>query len=205
LSLKIIWTVGHSNHSALKFATLLRDHEITAVADVRSKPFSRYCPHFNLRPLKDGLKRNQIVYTFLGKELGARSADQSCYNQEGRVLYSRLAESADFQRGLERIDDGIREGYRIALMCSEREPLECHRTVLISQELIRRGYHVRHIHADSSVESHEQAMKRLMRLLKLDSDLFKSEVECLGEACLLQEQKIAYKKKPQIEELVVSG
>lgn len=202
---KVIWTIGHSNHDSLKFATLLYDHQITAVADVRSHPFSRYCPHFNLRPLKTGLENNGVAYTFLGKELGARTSDDSCYDQEGRVLYRRLAESPEFQEGLKRLDKGLRLGYRIALMCSEREPLDCHRTVLVSHELIRRGYEVRHIHADSSVERHEQAMQRLSRMLKLKVDLFSNEEQRVEEACRLQEQKIAYKRKPKTQELAVSG
>lgn len=195
---KIVWTIGHSNHSAQHFLSLLQANGITAVADVRSQPFSRFCPHFNQRALKAGLKQNQIAYTFLGKELGARSEDDSCYDPEGKVIYRRLAETAEFKEGLRRVDEGVEKGYHIALMCSEREPLECHRTFLISKELILRGYMVMHIHADFSTEEHSATMKRLLYLLKVQDDLFNSELERIEEACRLQESKISYKRSSKI-------
>ncbi len=117
----IIFTIGHSTHSAEVFLALLRQHGVEAVADVRSSPFSRFNPQFNREPLEQFLKANGIWYVFLGKELGARSEDRSCY-LDGRVQYGRLAQTALFQSGLDRVQQGAAR-YRVALMCAEKEPL----------------------------------------------------------------------------------
>ncbi len=136
-----IFTVGHSTHSAELFLALLRQHQVVAVADVRSSPFSQFNPQFNREPLEQCLKANGIRYVFLGKELGARSEDRSCY-LDGRVQYGRLAQTPLFQSGLDRVLQGAAK-YRVALMCAEKEPLECHRTLLVAKALAERGQPVR--------------------------------------------------------------
>lgn len=85
---------------------------------MRSSPFSRFNPQFNREPLEHYLKSNGIGYVFLGKELGARSDDRSCYDH-GRVQYSRLAQTALFQSGIDRVQQGAAK-YRVALMAMER-------------------------------------------------------------------------------------
>src|SRR4051794_8116259 len=95
-------TIGHSTHSAARFVELLRQHHVTAVADVRSSPYSRHVPQFNRETLRSMLRENEIHYVFLGKELGARSTDPSCY-VDGRVQYGRLATTSEFMEGIARI------------------------------------------------------------------------------------------------------
>ncbi len=112
----LVFTVGHSTHSAAKVLELLRRNEITAIADVRSQPYSRMNPQFNREPMKDALKSAGISYVFLGRELGARSEDRSCYI-DGKVQYDRLARTDLFQRGLARVVDGASR-HRIALLCA---------------------------------------------------------------------------------------
>ena len=96
--------------------------------------------------------------SFVGRELGARSKDPACY-KDGRVQYARLARTAQFQRGLDRV---IQEAskYRVALMCAEKDPIDCHRTILVGRELLRRGTDVAHILADGRLEPHEETMDR---------------------------------------------
>src|SRR3990172_5328620 len=101
----MIFTVGHSNHPIVHFLSLLHRYEITAVADVRSSPYSRFNPQFNREPLKDALAEREIRYVFLGEELGARPKDPSCY-EKGRVVYNRLASTTLFKEGLDRIKQG---------------------------------------------------------------------------------------------------
>jgi len=186
-----VWTVGHSTQALHEFVALLRRHEISVVADVRSAPYSRYSPHFNKDALQRGLKANGIKYVFLGRELGARSDDATCY-EHGRVQYARLAKTALFQQGLDRLVRGAAE-HRIAIMCAEKEPLECHRTILVARTLIERGVEVDHILADGRVESHGEAMIRLLRVLGITrEDLFRSEQELIEEALTRQEERIAY-------------
>ena len=112
---------------------MLESQSISAIADVRSYPYSQYCPQFNKGDIEHFLKNNGIEYMFLGKELGARSDDDSCYI-EGQAKYDLISESPAFQSGLEYIFQKI-EQYRLALMCSEAEPLNCHRTILICRQL----------------------------------------------------------------------
>jgi len=186
-----IFTIGHSTHRAEAFLALLRQHGVEAVADVRSAPFSRFNPQFNREALEQCLKANGIRYAFLGKELGARSEDRSCYI-DGRVQYGRLAQTALFQSGLDRVLQGAAR-YRVALMCAEKEPLECHRTLLVAKALVARGQPVLHIHADGHLETHEAAMERLLDVTGLPkADLFRSKEELLSEALARQEQQVAY-------------
>ena len=191
-----IFTIGHSTHSAEAFLALLRQHDVEAVADVRSAPFSRFNPQFSRDPLEQLLKANGIRYVFLGKELGARSDDRSCYDH-GRVQYSRLAQTALFQSGLERVLQGAAK-YRVALMCAEKEPLECHRTLLVAKTLAARGQKVLHIHADGHLETHEAAVERLLTLTGVpDKDMFLSREELLSKALARQEEQIAYVDEAQ--------
>src|ERR1700679_2312831 len=107
-----IFTIGHSTHRAEAFLALLRRHGVEAVADVRSSPFSRFNPQFNREPLKQLLHADGVQYAYLGQELGARSEDRSCY-LDGRVQYARLAHTALFQSGLDRVLQGAAK-YRVA-------------------------------------------------------------------------------------------
>jgi uncharacterized protein (DUF488 family) len=189
----IVYTVGHSSHSIEELLGLLAQHGITAVADVRSQPYSRRHPQFRREALAESLRRRGIDYLFLGRELGARSGDPSCYVGD-QVQYDLLAKTEAFQRGLDRIEQEARSR-RLALLCAEQEPLECHRTVLAARHLVARGLAVRHILADGSLESQEAVMDRLIRQLGLPQrDLFRSRQEIEAEAYARQGRKIAYRR-----------
>lgn len=191
-----VLTIGHSTHSAEAFLALLRQHQVEALADVRSSPFSRFNPQFNREALEQLLKANGIRYVFLGNELGARSEDHSCY-LAGRVQYARLAQTPLFQSGLGRVIQGAAR-YRVALVCAEKEPLECHRTLLVAKALVARGQPVLHIHADGHLETHETAMERLLDVTGLPKDdLFRSRQELFAEALARQEAQIAYVDEAQ--------
>lgn len=167
----MIFTVGHSNHAPERLLALLECHQVTAIADVRSRPYSRRFPAYNREPFKAWLRENGIAYVFLGQELGGRSSDPALFDESGRVDYKRLAETTDFQRGIERLRQGM-EVYRIALLCAEKEPLECHRGLLVAPCLADLGVEVVHILADGSLEPHRQMEQRLLARYRLDDDLF---------------------------------
>jgi uncharacterized protein (DUF488 family) len=191
----MIHTVGHSNHPIERFLGLLQPHGITAVADVRSTPYSRFNPQFRREKLQAALAQVGIQYVFLGEELGARTQDPACYDPEGRVSYLRLAKTELFRKGIERLKTGMAE-HRISLLCAEREPLECHRTILVSRELVRDRVAVTHILGDGSLETHEHAMQRLAASLKLtDTDLFSNPADLVEQAYDLQAARIAYVRK----------
>jgi len=190
-----VLTIGHSNHTIERFIELLCQHHVTAVADVRSSPYSQMHAQFNREALASALKQEGIAYSFLGKELGGRPADKTCY-ENGRVQYRRVAATQIFRSGLDRVLAGV-QSYRIALMCAEREPLECHRTLLVAPELEKAGITVLYFHADGRTESRSDAMSRLLDLFRLaDEDLFRSRSELIEEACYRQQERVAFEEKP---------
>lgn len=198
LSGREILTIGHSTHPIERFVALLKEHGVTALADVRSAPFSRFNPQFNKDVLQKSMKEAGIAYIFLGKELGARSNDPSCY-ENGRVQYDRLARTEAFHSGIARVRKGAQE-YRVALMCAEKEPLECHRTLLVAKALEREGEAVVHIHGDGHLERHADAMRRLLDLTGMPhGDMFASEADLIEEASRRQEAKVAYVEEEQAD------
>ena len=187
----MIYSVGHSTHTVQDFIKLLKSRGITAIADVRSAPYSRFQPQFNREVLTKSLKESGIEYVFVGDSIGGRSSNEDDY-ENGRVVYGRLKMSDNFENGLERVVLGS-EKYQLALMCSEKEPIECHRTLLVGQALFERGIPITHIHGDGTLEKHEDALQRLLKIFKLDEpDLFRSNEEIVAEALLRQEQKVAF-------------
>lgn len=188
-----VFTVGHSNHPPETFINLLIRHGVDEIFDVRSAPYSRYTPHFNHEPLQVALDDIGIAYAYLGGELGGRPTDRSCYDADGRVQYDRVADTEQF-------DDGIRsviraaDERRVALLCTEKEPLECHRTLLVARALALRGVAVQHILADGALESHGDAMARLVEAHKLppDGDMFRTREDVIVEALERQAGKFAY-------------
>lgn len=187
---KAIFTVGHSAHELAGFVDLLARHGVEAVADVRSMPYSRRHPQFNRETLRESLKASGIAYVFLGKELGARSTDPACY-ENGRVQFRKLAATSLFRSGIKRVLDGS-EQMRIALMCAERDPLNCHRTILVARELVALGSKVNHILADGEIETHEAAMNRLCKQLNIGEDLLRAPEELENDAYAAREAKMAY-------------
>ncbi|MBV9160975.1 MAG: DUF488 domain-containing protein [Pseudonocardiales bacterium] len=191
---RVVLTIGHSNHSMADFLSLLKRHQITALADVRSAPYSRYAPHFNRTRLVQELRRYEVKYVFLGNELGGRSDDPSCYDH-GRVQYARLAQTMSFCCGIGRVVKGA-VSERIALMCAEKDPLNCHRTLLVAPSLIERGVDVQHISSDGSLESHHSAMLRLLDMSgPSQAGLFYNTEDLIDEAMTRQEARIAYTDK----------
>lgn len=199
-----ILTIGHSTHELAVFLDLLKRHDAEVVADVRSSPYSRFNPQFNREILKKELRTHGIRYVFLGEELGARSDDPSCY-ENGRVQYERLVRTEPFRSGIKRIERGASE-YRVCLLCAEKDPLECHRTILVSKELVEHGSPVSHILADGSIETHEEAMSRLLEITGLSmNDLFNTREQLLTNALKLQAEKIAFVNHDRTNEVAEIG
>jgi len=176
----VIYTIGHSNHSARRFIDLLQGAGIECVADVRSTPFSRRNPQFSQRALAASLKDAGIEYWFLGDALGARPKDADCY-EGGKVSYARIAATLAFQEAIGAL---IEESHakRIAIMCAEKEPLECHRTILVGRALAQRDTELQHILADGRIEPHAETEQRLLHLAKEPVDLFADRDAALARA-----------------------
>ncbi len=189
--MNVLFTIGHSTHSAEKVVDLLRQHGITAVADVRSRPYSRMNPQFNREAFTALLKAAGIAYVFLGRELGARTEDRDCY-VDGRVQYDLLAQTEFFRVGLDRVMQGMAK-HRVALMCAEKDPLTCHRTILVCRHLAALGVAVEHILEDGRLENHDAALSRLLSELGLpEQDLFRGRDQIVEEAYARRGEHIAY-------------
>ena len=186
-----LFTVGHSTHPPEVFLRLLTLHNISAIADVRTRPYSRLNPQFNQEPLKAQLRNSGIAYVPLGRELGARSDDRSCY-KNGKVQYDRLARTPLFRAGLKRLLEGV-ETHRVALLCAEKDPITCHRMVLVCHELRQEALDIFHIRTDGSLESNAEAEQRMVEAVSLpEQDLFTSVDETIEEAYRLQGDRIAW-------------
>lgn len=209
---KELLTIGHSNHSIEAFISLLGQHGITALADVRSHPYSRYLPHFTQSALKASLANAGIRYVFLGKELGARPNNPDCY-VDGKALYEKIAATELFAEGIQRLLKGA-ETYKISLMCAEKDPITCHRAILVCQNLRPFELEINHILSDGNLESHNHLEERMLDLHGLSDtqqnkpkqlSLFdavestdppiRHKEERLKQAYHLQGDKIAYQEK----------
>lgn len=209
---KKLYTIGHSNLNIDEFIELLHKYQITALADVRSHPYSRYLPHFNKNYLQKVCKNSHINYVFLGEELGARTKDQKCYIN-GKAVYEKIAATELFKQGIKRIIKGSKN-YTIALMCAEKDPITCHRAILICQHLRQYDLEINHILSNGTIESHQDLEDRLLSIYgfnKGDSQVIQlslfdaitsdknnnisSPEDYLQEAYLKQGNKIAYVEK----------
>ncbi|CEJ42660.1 Uncharacterized protein apha_00366 [Umezakia ovalisporum] len=156
-----MFTIGHSNHSIANFIALLQQHGITAVADVRSSPYSRRWPHFNQSTFKKALQTVGIAYVNLGDNLGARPDDRTCY-VDGMARYDLISATKGFATGLNRLIQGAKK-YQITLMCAEQDPIVCHRAILVCPHLQETDLEINHIHKNGDLESHECLENRLLK------------------------------------------
>jgi uncharacterized protein (DUF488 family) len=187
-----ILTIGHSNHALPRFLDLLKSAAVTTVADVRSVPVSRFVPHFNKDRLAASLGQRGILYLFLGRELGGRPERPELFT-EGSADYEKMAQTPSFKAGIERLTEGARDK-RIALICAEADPLDCHRCLLVGRSLAEAGVDVGHILPSGQILTQAEIENRLLDLAGLaeESLLPTSRDERLAEAYRARAQKVAY-------------
>ncbi len=150
-----IYSIGHSSHTPEHFIELLQRHGIKVLVDVRSAPYSRYTPHFDRDSLRDLVTASAIKYLYLGDVVGGRPKDETLYDANGRARYAKVAESVEFLSGIERLERGA-DGFRVAIMCSEEDPANCHRRLLIGRVLTERGAELLHIRGDGELQTEAQ-------------------------------------------------
>jgi uncharacterized protein (DUF488 family) len=189
----MLYTIGYSQHTQESFIEVLNQYCVEIVVDVRSSPYSVYKPEFNQNVIRNILQSNDIKYIFLGDHVGARFSDPLVY-VNGVADYEKISKHKIFILGIERLKKGI-ENFTIALMCAEKDPIQCHRTILISRHL-KNYANIQHILEDGNLESHDHIEQRLLHLFKLDQLLLPGVTELanfpLAEAYKLQGQKIAF-------------
>ncbi len=192
-----IFTVGHSSLSYEEFYKLLRGASVTAVADVRTAPFSRRNPQFNRDTLREQLRMDGIAYVFLGEELGGRPKERKFFC-DGVADYEKMAQSPDFERGLQRVIEGAKQ-FRVALMCSEHDPLECHRCLLVGRALSKKDVTVNHILFDRTIVSQSDIEKRLLQWSRqAGEDLFENYQDRLATAYKRRASKFAFSERVSV-------
>jgi uncharacterized protein (DUF488 family) len=189
-----IYTIGSSIHTTDEFISLLNKHRINAVADVRSVPYSQHTPQYNKEVLISVLKGKSIYYLDFSKEFGARRNEEDAYTNN-RVDFKKVIKLPDFIHGIERIDAGISKGYNIALLCTEKDPLDCHRFSLVSKALIDRlGVNVDHILFNGETLNQYDLEKKMIYDFELENDLFDDYKTLLENAYEKIINKVAYQE-----------
>lgn len=162
--MRTLYTIGHSSHTPEHFLELLQRHRIEVLVDVRSAPYSRYTPHFDRESLRDLITAAGIKYLYLGDAVGGRPKDETFYDLDGHARYAKVAGSPDFLSGISRLERGADE-FRVALMCSEEDPANCHRRLLIGRVLNERGAELLHIRGDGELQTEAQVAASSGKLL----------------------------------------
>lgn len=200
-----LFSVGHSNHDLPRLVQLLRAAGVNAVADVRSQPYSGRHPHFNRPELSQGLRHHGLAYLFLGDALGGRPQAADLYDPDGRVNYERVRKTITFQRGLNRLITSL-DQYAVAMLCSEEDPLDCHRGLMIAPALVEFGLSPGHLRGDGRIESTAEMESRLLAETKVGAGildgLFAAELTAaernglLDEAYRIMAQRKAFRLRP---------
>ncbi len=156
-----LFSIGHSNLEFPRFVQLLRQSGVSAIVDIRSQPSSKWVPWCNRSNLEQELGDHEIRYHFMGDLLGGRPRQANVYDSEGRVDYERVKVTSAFQKGLDHLDQALEE-FRLVMLCSEEDPIDCHRGLLIAPAMKEHGIATTHIRSDGSVESQVQFEARLI-------------------------------------------
>lgn len=205
-----LYTVGHSLHKIELFLNLLGKFGVNCLVDVRSAPYSKYAPQFNINELKFLLKHKGIYYMFMGNELGARREDRMLYSTEGYLDFEKVRMTSLFTLGIERIRTGIEKGFNVALMCTEKDPIDCHRNILVAREFYKQNYVINNILENGNLESQEHIEERLLDKYfpnRMQQSLFcleeeKSDEDLINEAYKLRNKDIGYSIANKKEGLV---
>jgi uncharacterized protein (DUF488 family) len=185
-----IYTIGHSTHEIDYFMELIESYRINCIVDVRSIAASSLNPQFNNEFLYNWLRKHGIVYMHFAEEFGARHTDYILLDDEGKVDFDKVHKTANFKNGIERLKKGVKKGFKITLMCSESNPLDCHRFSMISTVLEKCGFEVKHILKDKTLKTTQELEAQLLK--KYEKKLPKPTM-FEPEVTLADQLKIAYK------------
>lgn len=158
-----LYSIGHGSKKIEDFIAELKSFEILFLLDIRSKPYSKWNPQFNQNELKFKVEENGIKYVYAGDKLGGLPEDRTCYDYDGKVVYDLIKEKDFFKEGLERLTTANEKHIKLAIMCSESKPEECHRSKLIGQELLKKEISMKHIISDKIIKSQETVMIELTK------------------------------------------
>lgn len=194
---KKLYTIGHSQHDLNYFLKLLRYYEINYVLDVRSTPYSKYATDYNKEKINDYLKMQGINYCFMGNFFGARQEDRTLYSAEGHLDFEKVRQGHLFVSALDNVIKGIGSGNKITLMCTEKDPIECHRAIMVAKGFHDSGISVQHILSTGELQSHAELEERLLDMYfpnRNQISLFENKdiKEYIRLAYIEQNKKIGY-------------
>ena len=195
--MKRIFTIGYSTFNIDDFISCLKKHNISCVVDVRSNPFSEFFQDYNKDVLERSLQKYNILYRNYKKEFGARQEDFSFY-PEGYLDFSLFTKSPVFIEGLEKIEKGVAKGYVFVLMCAEKDPIGCHRNIMVAKAFKENGYEINHIHSDCQIETQAELEIRMLDQYFPDRKQIKlfeesqSEIELIETSYKLKNKEIGY-------------
>jgi len=201
----LIYTIGHSTHTIEYFIELLKKHHIDTIIDVRSTPGSSFVPQFNKGILINTLKKNNINYRSFADEFGARQKDNELLDSDGKVDFEKLIKTKKFLSAIAQLQDLLNKEVRIALMCSEADPTECHRFSVLSHYLVRHNFCVKHILKDGRLVENKYLEKELLEKFSKQlprSSLFKQNIpieELIDFVYKQINKKLAYSTKQPYE------
>lgn len=183
----MIYTIGYAGTIVERLIDVLKQKKVSILIDVRSIPKSKYFYLFNDVNLSKQLSKAQIKYENWRIEFGARQENLDFFTDD--VLdYEKFAKSERFQNGLKQVNELIKSGENICLMCAEIDPINCHRAVLCAREIAKIENQIEHIilkrNGENIFETQSEFEERLKSSLK---------VESVDEAYQKQNKKIGYK------------
>lgn len=197
-----IYTIGHSNYTIERLIDMLKQFNINCVVDIRGIPYSKYNLQFDLETIKYLLTKEGFKYIYMGREFAANRLNKESYNDEGYCDFTKVVNEKEFKEGIERLKNGCKKGYKIALLGAMQDPLRCHRSILMGRELEKEGFSVTHILDDYSTITQDKIESKLLDKYfddrnQISFDVMlgneKSEEEFLNEAYKLANKEIGYR------------
>jgi uncharacterized protein (DUF488 family) len=180
-----LFTIGYGARTLAEFMALLKANHIEYLIDVRTAPYSKFKPEFSKDLLQYHVERIGIHYLFMGDALGGQPKDPACHT-DGKVDYDKVRAQPWFQKGIERLRKAFEQPHRVALMCSEGRPEQCHRSKLIGEALTAAGIPVCHIDEDGGLLTQAQVINRLT----------KGQMDLFGQASFTSRKRYA----PRVDE-----
>lgn len=194
-----LYTIGHSHHTTAEFLELLNKYKVDYLMDVRSVPYSRYAEQFNREALKNFMDKTSVKYVFMGNYFGARQQNPDLYNEAGYLDFEKVRSYQPFMMRVDNLILGLQKGHNIALMCTEKHPIDCHRAILIARAFELKGIAVEHILEDGTCLTQAELNKNLLDMyfpernqMSLFAASVETDAEYLVEAYRLRNRDIGY-------------
>ena len=198
--METVYTIGYTAFEINSFINVLKKYEISCLIDVRSVPKSSYYKDFDDTNLSFLLKKHGILYRNYKQEFGARQEDKSFYNKKGYLDFDVFSNSEQFKSGINKIRKAQQLGHIVCLLCAEKDPINCHRAILIGRNLDKNGFCVRHILANEKYCEQSEIDMRLLekyfpnrKQLSLFNENNLTDDEALEKAYQLKNEEIGFR------------